>query len=247
MTTDHPISSEEWEKIEQYLLNNLPVGEREIFANSIQSDEILRQKVAIVRGTLTGINEAIVRSKLNDYHMSIESGSHQKSTHRWSPFRIHWGIAASLLFVFGLATFWFFQTENSMERTYSRYYKPDPGLMTLMGAEASNYTFEKAMVEYKNGEYEKALKAWLLLLKDQSENDTLLYFTAAAAQASEDYGLAIRLLKTVAHDSSSLFQNDARWYLGLAYLKSGKKQEAVPYLQSSGREASAELIGILKP
>ncbi len=107
---------------------------------------------------------------------------------------------------------------------------------------STDYDFEKAMVEYKNGEYEKAFTAWNILLKQRPENDTLIYFTGVAAQAQEKDSIAINRLQQVVNNSKSTFYKDANWYLGLLYLKQGEPQKAISYIQQSGYPKSKDLI-----
>ena len=127
---------------------------------------------------------------------------------------------------------------------YSEYYKPDPGLITAMGV-SDNYTFEKAMVDYKNGDYDKAIKGWLSLKSNQATNDTLDYFLGAAYQASGQYDTAIPYLEKIASEKENTFNKDACWYLGLALLRKGNKELAATYIQQSGYPQSPELLNAL--
>ncbi|MEJ0105290.1 MAG: hypothetical protein WDO19_23230 [Bacteroidota bacterium] len=112
--------------------------------------------------------------------------------------------AASILVILSLTLWWVLQRRNSNERIYSAYYKPDPGLATAMG-NSTSYSFEKAMVEYKNGSYDKSLEAWTALLKEKPGNDTLIYFIGAAYQAKKNKEHAIENLKIIATKPKALF------------------------------------------
>ncbi len=50
----------------------------------------------------------------------------------------------------------------------------------------------------------------------------------------------------MAADAAKPFYKDACWYTGLALLKQGTVNEAIPYLEKSGRPESSELISKLK-
>lgn len=213
------------------------------FEALLQEDPLLAEKVAEVKLLMTGIAESELAEKLNDYHKEIEIPATR--TRKLKPSAMRWSIAASVALLVALSAWWGLQ-KDSDSNIYNQYYKPDPGLMTVMSADNSNYVFEKAMVEYKTGEYGKARTAWEQLLKQKPGNDTLLYFIGAASQATDDMDVAVRYLQPVAEDSNSRFQKDALWYLGLIYLHKGDKTNAQKYLQASEHEKSGQVLQVLK-
>ena len=243
MSYDEDITQEELEQVERYLQNEMSHDEAEAFATKIGQNENLSRKVNEVRLTILGIREAALSERLDHYHDDVKQ-VHKKESRRML-FPGKWAIAASVAVIVALSAWWISQRTNTDQRLYSAYYRPDPGLMTLMSSETSSYTFEKAMVEYKNGEYDKALKAWGTLLSKAPHNDTLLYFIGAASQAKSDETAAIEYLQQVAADSNSVFQKDAFWYLGLAYLNIGEKRKAIDNLERSEHPQSIALIDAL--
>ena len=78
------------------------------------------------------------------------------------------------------------------------------------------------------------------------QNDTLNYFLGVAQQADGNNAAAIALLKSLASDTAKPFYKDACWYTGLELLKQGAVNEAIPYLEKSGRPESSELVSKLK-
>ena len=98
-------------------------------------------------------------------------------------------IAASVVAIVSFSYWMFFYKGNRDEKLYSKYYITDPGLATVMG-NSPDYDFEKAMVEYKNGDYGKAFKTWNALLKQKPSDDTIIYFVAMAAQAQHKDSIA---------------------------------------------------------
>lgn len=236
---NNDISPEELERIERFLSNEMPQDEANAFAQSLNTDAQLREKTEEVRLLLLGINEVALEEQMQDFHKDIISAPVIKSTARVIPLSRKLLVAASVLVVVALSLWLVLQ--NKQEDLYSKYYTPDPGLATVMSG-SSNYDFEKAMVEYKNGEYAKALDAWNGLLKEKPGNDTLIYFIGVASQANKDSNAAFDNLKRIAANVNSAFYKDACWYLGLMYLKIGDKKEAVKYIEMSGHAQSAEII-----
>ena len=235
------ISPEELERIERFLNNEMDAAESAAFAAALKNDASLRDKTEEVKLLLLGVKEAAVKEKLKDYHTEIKPAAKTPvlSMKRWL-------VAASVIIVAGVAA-WFFLVNktDADKKLYSKYYTPDPGLATVMSS-SSNYDFEKAMVEYKNGDYNKALATWKQLLTQKEDNDTLIYFVGAASQAAGKEEEAIAQLQKIAGNPNSAFYNDACWYLGLCYIKKGDKAQAKTYLEKSGFPKAAELIKAIR-
>lgn len=244
MNHSYDISPEEFEQIEQFLNNEMPSAQAAAFTERLQSDLVLQQKLEEVKLLTLGINEAVLKNKLDNYHEAVTSTTSLKKTGRVISIGKRLLAAASVLAIVGLSVWWFLLKENKYEQVYSNYYKPDPGLITAMGP-SDNYTFEKAMVDYKNGEYDKAIEAWSSLVKDQPANDTLNYFLGVAYQANKNNKEAINFLEKAVVNKSSAFYKDACWYLGLAYLKDENTEKAREYIQLSGHPESINVLHAL--
>ncbi|MFT3680039.1 MAG: hypothetical protein QM791_07180 [Ferruginibacter sp.] len=245
MNTEYTISTEEFESIEQYLLGNLPQQEKLAFDNRLQQDIEWAAKVKEVSLLTVGIEAAVLKEKLNTYHAKLPNNTQEKKGGRIISFNFKMLLAASVVLFAAVGVWLFFARGNSYERMYADYYKPDPGLVTAMGT-TDNYLFNKAMVDYKTGNYKKAIGAWSELKAGLPPNDTLNYFLGAAQQADGNSTAALTLLKQAAADTANPFYKDACWYTGLALLKEGHVQEAVPYLEKSGHAGNTELINKLK-
>lgn len=236
------ISPEELERIEQFLDNEMSSEQSGAFSQLLQEDKALQQKVNEVRLLRIGIDEAILENNLNDFHTDLTRSTPQSQQGgKVISFGRRLLAAASVIAIIGLAAWWFLQKETKYEKIYSSYYKADPGLLTAMGP-SDNYTFEKAMVDYKNGDYSKAIEAWMSLQKDQPNNDTLIYFLGVAYQANEENEEAIKYLERVVANPDSPFLKEACWYLGLAYLKEEKIEKAKEYIQRSGDARGKSLL-----
>ena len=241
MKYDNIITSEELERIERYLTNEMDGAESASFALEMSNDAALRKKVDEVRMLMLGIKEASLEEHLrgNKPEMRVippgETGKFRRMKGK------RWLVAASVIVLAGVFAWFFLIGRNENKELYSQYYSPDPGLPTVMGV-STNYDFQKAMVEYKNEEYDKALQSWLKLEEENPGSDTLSYFIGVAGQANSDHDLAIRKLTVVASDTSSAFHKDASWYLGLEFLRRGEKEKAKEYIARSGYPRAPELL-----
>ncbi len=234
------ITPEELELIEAFLCEEETPVQKVAFSEKMQSDADWDNKINTIRLLKAGISEAALKQKLNAFHNDAELSDQNKTIVKkmFSPQKMWWAAASIIILAF--VGFFLFKNDK-YENAYANYYKPDPGLITVMGI-ADNYEFEEGMVQYKNGKYAKALQLWNKPLKSAPHNDTILYFTAAAQQALKQDAKATRNYLKVLQQPNSLFYKDANWYLGLIYLESKQKEKAKPLLINSGREEVNELL-----
>lgn len=236
------ISIEELQAIERYLTDAMTEAEKKAFAEQLSNDPALQEKTREVQTILLGIQEEGLREKLAAIHAENFSPAQNKVI-VFSIRRMMLAASVLLLVIIGI---WLLNSPGkNSNKLYSRYYSPDPGLPTVMSA-ALDYDFQKAMVDYKNGNYAAALDSWQNLLPAKPGNDTLLYFIAAAKQAQGQEEEAMTTLKAVADNSLSVFQKDACWYLGLCYLKTGDTKNAITYFERSGHPQAAPVIEAIK-
>ncbi|WEK34949.1 MAG: hypothetical protein P0Y53_20870 [Candidatus Pseudobacter hemicellulosilyticus] len=252
----------------QGIISNTPVndGKQNIHTEAIpaentnQQQEIVNPSVAPVNqqpiaapgSAVTGTQEQTPKAATAGSIQTISAEAASKAgTHATQPklirpfFTRSLLVAASLLAIL-LLGFWFVVLRPSAnQRLYARYYQPDPGLITAMSA-AGNYTFDRAMVEYKTGHYKEALKGWNQLLTSTPDNDTLHYFIGVANMAIKDYSTAASHLERVVTVSNSEFYIDACWYRGLAALGSNDIPTAILWIDRSDHPEKEALLQQLR-
>lgn len=244
MNLSHDILPEEFELIEQHLRQDMTEAQAAAFREKTETDPSWPQKIRDVQLLMTALIEQGLAGKLEAYHASVNMQTDgQAGKRKIVPLYRQWWVAASLLLLVSLGALWVIGKDNQYEKLYKAYYAPDPGLMTAMGP-AENYNFESGMVEYKSGEYRKAIEHWTPLLKEHPQNDTLQYFLGAACQATGEDDQAEQYLRQVTN-TKSIYYKDACWYLGMLLVKNGKIQEAVRYIDISGYPKRQELIARL--
>lgn len=241
MKYDHHISENDLIHIESYITKTLDADANVAFEKELLQNSVLRQKTNELRLLLMGIQEVELKAKFPEFHqdMGRTDGRLTLKTSKGNNFS-RLAIAASILFFLCLGAWGIWFRQPIHEKLFSHYFQPDPGLATVMSQSAS-YDFEKAMVEYKNGQYQAALKTWTELLTQNPGNDTLIYFMGSAQMAMGKYEEAMKNLEQVANNTSSTFVRDACWYLGLYYLRVNDKQQAIDYLIKSGYPEASEL------
>lgn len=235
----HKITLKELELIDRYLSGELTGDELQAFRNRMENEPDFRDKIREIQLTQLAIGESALEENLHTFHSTL-TNEYLHKKNRLKLFR-PWAIAASIILAVTVG-WWFFSTKyNKTSQLYATYYEPDPGLMTTMGS-PTNYEFEKAMVEYKNGEYQKAIKAWHQQLMAKPDNDTLIYFLGVAYQAIGTTDSARVYLSSIVEKTESRFYKDANWYLGLLYLETDKKEKAILLFKKSEYSKAEELL-----
>lgn len=232
------ITSEELAYIEHYLQQEMTEEERAFFLQKMESEAGFKEKVKDVQLMLLAIAETGVEEKMEEFHQRLASPViRQSKTIRLRYF----AVAASVAIIVSLGV-WFLLINNDTKKDlYAGYYKPDPGLMTVMGS-TDNYVFEKAMVSYRNGEYRDAINSWKEQSAGNPSSDTLAYFLGAAYQAAGITDSAKIYLGKIAAQTESSFYKDANWYMALLYLKTNNRAEALSHLKLSANSKTQELI-----
>lgn len=246
MNRDLDISQKELETIEQYILQQMSAEEAAAFAKQLNTDMALRQKLHTVKLLATGIGEAELEKKLDEFHNRLFPIKKNRFQIPPKAFILKkWLVAASVIIIVGLGSLLLLNQDTKEEKLFAAYFQPDPGLISPMGA-SENYLFHRAMVDYKVGDYQAALKIWENLLTTKPANDTLNYFVASAWLIQDNEEKAIHHFKKVIDNQSSRFRNDALWYTGLALLKLNRKNEALGFIERAEHENKAALLRELK-
>lgn len=232
---------EDWDMIEQYLQGQLAPDAAAAFEVRLQADEALAARVGEARVLLLGVQEAVLKEQLQEYHKEWS----QVQPPVKKPAVIHqlwrWSAAAAAVLLLGTGIWWLTTRSSGSEKLYQAYYKPDPGLLTAMGP-ATAYAFEHGMVAYKNEEYQQAIERWQPLLLATPSADTVRYFLGMAWQAMHEYDSAANLLRPLTADTNRAFYKEASWYYGLLLIRSGREREAIRYIDRSSQPGKEELI-----
>jgi len=234
------ISQELLETVERYHNHTMPHDERKTFEHRLQNDAEFKTLVTDIQSFLFGIEQQALTEKMDEFHKDLTVILATTETDSKVRF-LHWRkIAAAVVIIVASASFWMING-SSNERLYNSYFKPDPGLPTTM-SRTDNYTFFDAMVNYKQGDYKKAISKWEVLQKKEPQNDTINYFLGVAYLADKKEKVAIPYLEKTVSQPESVFNNDAEYYLGLAHLKNDNREDAIKYLKLSTTENSKRLL-----
>lgn len=191
-----------------------------------------------------------INSSVNEPLKSTTEG--RKKTSGRSLFVRYASIAAAALIGIIIVVSTLLPFSNS-EKLFNSYYTPfeaiSPVTRSINNIEATKYS--AAIGSYKTGDYQKAAAGFAEVLKKDPLAVSSQFFLGLSQLAMQNYGQTIVLLSEVANDSGE-YSKEARWYLGLSYLKTGDEQKAAgcfEYLSKSNgfyRESSEKILRRLK-
>jgi hypothetical protein len=209
-----------FETIEAYVLGTMPAEERMRFEQDLANNEVLRAEVELQRENTLAIELGGVERMLRTLGAE-HAGQEGKEGGGWMQYLKYAAVVAVLL----SGAVWWMSRTPAHERLYAEHFVADPGLPVPMSA-TDDLAFHDAMVAYKMGEYAEARAKWSPLLQADPTNDTLRYYIAIASLAEGDAAAAVPLFEGLAEEPVSAFSDKSRWFLFLAYLKTGEVAKA---------------------
>ena len=135
--------------------------------------------------------------------------------------------AGFLLLISLVAVFVLHRKAASSDTLFASYYAPYTGFMKVRGATpASEGELEKAMILYNNKEYKDAAALLEGSLRQPGHAAVEGLYLAICYMEMQEFYKAIALLQPIASGSDALVTDQANWYLGLVFLKTGKRAAA---------------------
>jgi len=138
-------------------------------------------------------------------------------------------------------------------KVFDSYYKPFDAIspVTRSNNNVETDSYSSAIESYKTGNYQEAAILFAGIIQKDPKAGTAQFLLGLSQLANKNFNQAINLLSGVANDSGE-YGKEARWYLGLTYLKTANKLKAAEcfeYLARSDgfyRERSEEILRRLR-
>lgn len=233
----------EW--IEQYLQGNLSAEQKASIEQQMNRDQAFREEVEMHRKLedfFKDQNQIELHNILKEQRQKDDSAH---SIHRNLIFRL----AAAITLILGVvAIYWLNLDRQSSEELFIAYYEPYPMVLNQRSGNQDE-AYRAAINAYQNGEYENALTYFDQLI----EQDTLVaiskFYQGVIHLNLKESAAAITKLISVADSKNQLIQQQALWYLGLAYLLEQESEKAISTLQrlqQAGDYKQEEVATILK-
>ncbi|MFK7770510.1 MAG: tetratricopeptide repeat protein [Saprospiraceae bacterium] len=244
---------EKYTLIEKYLAEEMQGMELEKFEAQLQTDAELKEELNLhrqVTETLKGEKVHQLRSVLNDVDKNWETPSKKEPAKvvNFNFRRILTIAAAFALLVIGYQ--WFTNSDLSSEELYAANFETYPMLLNQRSAEennASSVTYNNAITFYNKKDFTQAEAAFAKLLQDQPDNVSFQFYQANIFLSSQNAANAIPIFQKIIDDNNPLFEEQARWYLSLAYLQLDQKENAKVLLEKiqQGQFRAKEASNIL--
>lgn len=113
-------------------------------------------------------------------------------------------------------------------RLFARHFKPykDETLEPLIRGAATPSPSERFQQLYWEDKHREALTVFGTMGEADKNNDNLLFLKANCLLATGQAGEAAVLLEQIIRNDRTRFMAEARWYLALSYLRSGRNEQA---------------------
>lgn len=122
-----------------------------------------------------------------------------------------------------------FIAPTSPQNLFETNYKPYQAFTSVTRSDDNNtVNYNQAIVNYRQGNYELAAIEFELLMKSDTFNVAPYFFAGLSQIELGNYNKAIELLNEVVVKNRD-FSTEARWYLGLTYLKTGDTLKSITY------------------
>lgn len=241
--------------IDSYFENSLSPKEQQIFNDLLQNDVDFKNEFQFQKN-LKKVIASQQREDLKSTLAEFEERAQKRSTFLLIPKK--WMIAASLLIIVGIGT-WGVKSiyYPSNETLYADYFEPSRNtIQPIVRGESINTIEYRAFVAYETQNYHKAINLFNSV-KNPDEAYIDFYKGICLMETDKPFE-AIEILKPLSimsdlEGKNIGFNEKARWYLALSYLKVNDDTNAIKTLQlilknevsNYKKEASTELVAFL--
>lgn len=217
------------ERIDAYLKGNMSKEAHKAFEEQMKADSELAQAVEWIRKQEDLIPLALMQQELDQIHDKITGKTQPKP---WI-----WAVAASIVFIVGIALWWIMNSNSRMAQDlYAEFYRPDPGLPTLMGA-SEDQKLAEAMTYYREGNYEESSNRLKELTDQNIKSDTVLTYLGLSYLGEEKPEEAISTWLEIDEFTDIVLARKVQWYIAMAYLKENQLELAKEQLKDIARHA----------
>ena len=206
------------ERLKDYLNNRLSKEEKDSIENRLESDPQFKEQFEINKSLLEGIEyhfDKQLKQSFKDREIKLKKRK----------LSLVLAVAASFL-VIAIFSYRAWDINPNHTEVFLKYYKPYYNVVDepkrdsfLLADDASAFQL------YDKGEYRKAIGGLQSALTRNPQNAHASFYLGLSYLALDQPDSAVRYLNK-SYQGESALSEPAQWYLGLAYLKSGRTEEA---------------------
>lgn len=233
--------TENWEEIDQYIMDALSVDARDKFDQRLAAEPALRAELQLRQDMLQGAEaygRKALKQKLQGIHQAMLHD--QKPSIQTRPLWPYLTAAASVLLLIA-AVFWFNGTGGSANSSalYVEYFSP----YEMSNAQRSANEEQVLRMEqfYRTGNYEHALAELDQLLSgaNPQSSDWLLAAGVCQLELNKPAAALIRFAQITSNQDFN-FRDEVSWYSALAHLKNNDRAAARAALQALISDPNAD-------
>jgi TolA-binding protein len=175
------------------------------------------------------------RQELDEIHAEFMKSRSEKEEKSPSYFkksrRLYYYTGAAALIIILIGLFFILQHNTySNEELFTAYYKPYEVSTTTRGIRidtiVSHTLYNSAITEYEALKFPEAAKYFEQFVQTDSTNYKAYFLLGISYIETDDIGGAIQSFQKIIKAGTSLYDDNARWYLGLCYLKTNETEKA---------------------
>ncbi len=209
--------------LHKYFLNELNTEEKIELETLLINDADFKAQFDFendVQHAVKNTEKSNLKKKLLDFENEIKN-QEKKNTFNWKRL----AMAASVLLLIGFGGYNYYT--STPDYLFNTYYQI-PDYTTAMGNNNSCETdWNLPKTAYENANYQKAIDLYNSSKTCDNYPDFVDYYLAQSYLAVDNTSQAIIHYKKLIDKNSTRYIDQARWYLGLCYLKEGQKENAL--------------------
>lgn len=210
------------DQIEAYLHNTMGEEERQLFDEYMGEKPEFAEEVSLHRHFIAAL-EAQFNEELKQ--------KLREATEEKTPFqvikmkqRLILSLAASLSILI-MASYFLLYNVKSSEEVFMAYYEPYMNVANP-SSRGGQQGINKAFQLYDQQDFEAAANAFKEALKQAPGDDSMRFYMAVSLISIGEASEAASILEDMSIDEEGLYFEPSQWYLGMAYLRKGEKDQA---------------------
>lgn len=229
-----------FDEVENYLTNKMSGEERKRFEQRCEEEPDLSAEVDETQILIDGIRFAAAERSREDVLDQLQRYTGREEEREAARFEIgrftrskqmNWSmmaVAASALLLIGLGLFIFSKAKQvTPDQIFAEYYETFPNLevRNVRGMQGELDLRRQAYWAYDQQDYEEAEELLTDWLSADAGTDADLFYLALTQMELKKWESALQALQKV-DEAGGKYSMDAKWYMGLTYLKLDQKEKA---------------------
>lgn len=210
--------------IERYRKGLLEGIELKRFEKLLETDPLLRDELNLDIEMSEALNEG---SDYNLFHKLVQEAEQNYFRNQGtSVTSMPWLKIAATVLLISVSSFLIWQQMNQNDTPddiFKSAFEPYEAPTNFRGEDLSGMDeeFMLGLLKYNDLNYSESIRLFSEAVVKDSSNHTAKFLLGVSHMALKEFRLAEPIFKEMIDDSSHLFQDQVRWYLGLLYLSDG--------------------------